>query len=288
MNAALPRKLRRLLADGLLMINRLVSSDRLSRRASNGSALVFAPHPDDEVLGCGGVIALKAQAGARVQVVVMTDGRASHKTLIDADELVKIRRAEAQAAGRELGLAVRYVFLDFEDHRLAEHDACACDRAAEIIEQFKPDEIYVPSRRDGISDHTETNRIVRHAVERVGKPVTVLEYPVWLWNGWPWTSDGARRPTGIMRGALQVARDVAEIVLACRTRVDVGTVLHRKRAALAAYRSQLQRPNGDPRWPVLADVAGGEFLRRFETGVEIFRRVERRGMEPKMGADERR
>jgi LmbE family N-acetylglucosaminyl deacetylase len=207
----------------------------------------------------------------------MTDGRASHKTLIDADELVKIRRAEAEAAGRELGLAVRYVFLDFEDHRLAEHDACACDRAAEIIERFKPDEIYVPSRRDGIGDHTETNRIVRLAVDRVGKPVTMLEYPVWLWNRWPWTRDGARRRSGFVRAALQAARDIAEIVLACRTRIDVGTVLPRKRAALAAYRSQLQRLNGDPRWPVLADVADGEFLRRFDTGVEIFRRTERRG-----------
>jgi LmbE family N-acetylglucosaminyl deacetylase len=254
--------MRRLVADGLMMVNRLVSSERLSRATGSTSALVFAPHSDDEVLGCGGVIALKAQAGARVQVVVMTDGRASHQALIDADDLVKIRRAEAEAAGRELGVANHYVFLDFEDHRLAEHLASACDRAAEIIERFEPEEIYVPSRREGISDHTETNRIVRLAVDRVGKPVTMLEYPVWLWNRWPWT---------------QAARDIAEIVLACRMRVDVGTVLHRKRAALAAYRSQLERLNGDPRWAVLADVAGGDFLRRFDTGVEIFRRTERRG-----------
>ena len=269
--------MRRLVADGLMMVNRLVSSERLSRATGSTSALVFAPHSDDEVLGCGGVIALKAQAGARVQVVVMTDGRASHQALIDADELVKIRRAEAEAAGRELGVANHYVFLDFEDHRLAEHLASACDRAAEIIERFEPEEIYVPSRREGISDHTETNRIVRLAVDRVGKPVTMLEYPVWLWNRWPWTRDVARRRSGLVRGALQAARDIAEIVLACRMRVDVGTVLHRKRAALAAYRSQLERLNGDPRWAVLADVAGGDFLRRFDTGVEIFRRTERRG-----------
>jgi hypothetical protein len=48
---------------------------------------------------------------------------------------------------------------------------------------------------------------------------------------------------------------------------------HRKLAALAAYRSQTQRLNGNPRWPVLSDVAGGEFLRRFESGIEIFRRT---------------
>jgi LmbE family N-acetylglucosaminyl deacetylase len=204
----------------------------------------------------------------------MTDGRASHKGLIGVDELVRMRRAEAEAAGRELGMAARYVFLDFEDHRLSEHHALACARVTELIEQFAPDEIYVPSRRDGIRDHVETNRIVRRAVERLGRPVTLLEYPVWLWNGWPWTRDNGWFQEGLVHGALRLLRDVAEIAVACRTRVDVGAVLDRKRAALAVYKSQLERLNGDSRWPVLGDVAEGEFLRRFETGVELFRRVD--------------
>ena len=38
------------------------------------SLLVFAPHPDDEVFGCGGLIALALDAGARVNVVVVSDG----------------------------------------------------------------------------------------------------------------------------------------------------------------------------------------------------------------------
>jgi LmbE family N-acetylglucosaminyl deacetylase len=264
-------RLRRFLAEGLLTVNRLASSDRLSRRAEKASALVFAPHPDDEVLGCGGVIALKARAGTRVQVVIMTDGRASHSALISADELVRMRRAEAREAALQLGLASDYVFLDFEDHRLMHHRDAACDRAVEIIDQFKPDEIYLPHRHDDIVDHIETNRIVRRAVDRIGRPVRLFEYPVWLWNGWPWTQAAVRYGPSVARRMLGMARNVAEIVFACRARVDVSSVLHRKRAALAAYRSQLQRLNGDPRWPVLSDVADGEFLRRFETDVEIFR-----------------
>lgn len=269
-------RVRRLVANGLLAVNRLISSTRSTPGTGNASALVFAPHPDDEVLGCGGIIALKAQAGARVKVVIMTDGRASHNALIDAGELTRIRRAEAQEAARQLGITEDYVFLDFEDQRLVEHRDEACDRVREIISRFQPDEIYVPNRRDGITDHYETNRIVQRAVDRVGEPVAVFEYPVWLWNGWPWTADNARRPQGMVRGALQVVSDVAEIVFASRSRVDVGAVLGRKRAALAAYRSQMERLNGCPDWPVLSDVAGGEFLRCFESGVEIFRRTDYR------------
>jgi LmbE family N-acetylglucosaminyl deacetylase len=266
------KKWRRLLADSLLLINRLLSSDWPSRRMCSASTLVFAPHPDDEVLGCGGVIALKAQAGARVKVIVMTDGQASHKALIAVDKLVKMRRAEAEEAARQLGLVARdYIFLDFEDHQLRQQHDAACERVAEIIDQFKPDEIYCPHRHDGIADHEETNHIVRRAVERISKPVVMFEYPVWLWNDWPWTQGDMRYGSGIVRRVLGTTRDLAEMVLACRARVDVGSVLPRKLGALAAYRSQMQRFSEEPRWPVLADVAEGEFLRRFETGVEIFR-----------------
>ena len=271
------QKWRRLLADGLLTVNRLVGSERPSGRMFKGSALVFAPHPDDEVLGCGGTIALKVRAGARVNVVVMTDGRASHSALIAANELIEIRRAEAQNAALRLGLSAEdYRFLDFEDHRLLRHRKAASDQVFEIIQQFEPDEIYLPHRRDVITDHVETNRIVRGVVNQIGNPVTLFEYPVWLWNNWPWTLDSARYGSGMVRDALGAIRDAAEIVFVCRDRVNVASVLTVKLAALGAYQSQLQRLNGSPRWSVLADVAEGEFLRRFETSFEIFRRTDYR------------
>ncbi|MBK9705044.1 MAG: PIG-L family deacetylase [Betaproteobacteria bacterium] len=265
------QKWRGLLVGFLLAVNRMVSTGGLTRRVRETSALVFAPHPDDEILGCGGTILLKVQASTRVKVIVMTDGRASHRGLIAEDELVRMRRAEAQDAARRLGLTdADYVFLGFEDHRLHEYRDAARERIVQIIGQFKPDEIYLPHRNDGLGDHVETNHIVRRAVASVGKPVTLLEYPVWLWNGWPWTPGNARYGTGIVRRLLGNARDIMEIVLTCRARVDISSVLHRKLDVLAAYRSQLQRLNGDSRWPVLSDVADGEFLQRFETDVEMF------------------
>ena len=108
---------------------------------------------------------------------------------------------------------------------------------------------------------------------RVGTPVMLLEYPIWLWNGWPWTSSLRSDESGILARASATFRDMAEIVLVCRARVDIHNVKGRKRAALDAYRSQMQRLNGNPRWAILADVASGEFLQRFEGDVEIFRRT---------------
>ena len=259
-------KWRSVLATGLLQVNRWLSFDLLEHSEANASALVFAPHPDDEVLGCGGTIAIKVAAGARVKVVIMTDGRASHRGLIEADELVALRRSEAIKAAHELGLAATdYLFLDYEDHQLHHYHQAAVERVGGIIDHFEPEQIYIPHRRDSILDHIETNRIVREAASRSMKSITLLEYPVWLWNSWPWSS-GAE-----IASRLELAKNMAAIVLGCRARVDVSMKQQQKSAALNAYASQFQRRNGIPYWPVLADVAGGEFLRCFETSFEIFR-----------------
>src|SRR5262245_42487805 len=76
------------------------------------SAVVFAPHQDDEVLGCGGTVVRKLRAGADVTVVFMTDGSAAHGDLIAPDELTRIRAGEARAACDLLGVpADRVLFL---------------------------------------------------------------------------------------------------------------------------------------------------------------------------------
>jgi hypothetical protein len=68
-------------------------------------------------------------------------------------------------------------------------------------------------------------------------------------------------------------RDGVELAFGCNTRVDVRLVLQRKLDALGAYRSQTQRGQANPDWPILSDVSDGEFLARFLTGVEVFRRT---------------
>src|SRR5690554_4503385 len=68
--------------------------------------LVASPHPDDETLGCGGLIARCAQLNIPVTVLAMTNGEASHPG--DANwqqKLALIRHQEQQNALRSLGLA---------------------------------------------------------------------------------------------------------------------------------------------------------------------------------------
>lgn len=235
--------------------------------------MVFAPHPDDEVLGCGGTIALKARAGADIQVVVMTDGRTSHAEFIDEPTLIRMRRLEALEAASRLGLASdAYTFLDVEDQCLCQHAERIERQVLELLRSFSPQQVFVPHRLDRLSDHVATFAIVASALRKYDQRVTLLEYPVWLWNNWPWTAHLRREDPRRVR-LQRMLRDGFSLAFGCSTRVDVRSVLKHKMYALDAYRSQVQRHQGNPQWPILSDVSDGAFLDRFLTGWEVFRRT---------------
>ena len=270
------RPLREGLAEILLAGGRKRSSEDSQDLGGNAPAIVFAPHPDDEVLGCGGTIALKAKAGADVHVVVMTDGRTSHARFMDAPSLVHMRQLEAIEAGRQLGLEPSaYTFLGIEDQCLNQHFDQAEQRVLEVLRRFRPRQVFVPHRHDRLADHVSTFRIVASALGRQedARHVTVLEYPVWLWNTWPW-SGGLRREDPRLVRVQRMLRDGFELAFGCRSHVDIRPVLKEKADALDAYRSQMQRLNDIPDWPVLSDVSNGAFLARFLSGREVFRRTE--------------
>ena len=261
------------LSEILLAAGRKWSAGDGHNFSQSARAIVFAPHPDDEVLGCGGTIALKVMAGSDVRVVVMTDGRTSHAKFVDAPTLIQMRRQEALEAAKHLGLEPSdYIFLDFEDQHLREHTSQARQRVVDMLQQSEPEQVFVPHRHDRLSDHMATFKIVASALRVYNKKITLLEYPVWLWNTWPWTGSWRGEDSRLLRGP-RLLRDGAELAFGCNTRIDIRPVLRHKVDALAEYRSQMQRWHNDPRWPILSDVSGGTFLARFLTGMEIFRQT---------------
>lgn len=243
-----------------------------STTPTDAAAVVFAPHPDDEVLGCGGTIALKIVRGARVDVVYMTDGAASHRGLIDPAELVALRRGEAVSALNRLGVPESAGhFLMFPDGELAHAREQAFSRIVALISDVKPREVFVPHRLDRLDDHVATNRIVFRALQEVRYVGDVYEYPIWLWHCWPWTTGGDLHRG--LRSVVKTARDVWSLVIGCAVRVDIGDVMERKRAALAEYRSQVERRPNAPTWPILADVSDGAFLARLTSRYEVMKRT---------------
>jgi LmbE family N-acetylglucosaminyl deacetylase len=231
-------------------------------------AWVIAPHPDDEVLGCGGTIARKAGQGAKVRVCFLTDGAASHDQRVAKADLRALREAEAVSACAELGVARDdIVFLGFEDGNLAKHEGVAELRSC--FQQWPVVEVYAPHHREGPEDHRAACRVARAAMGGLAEPSICLEYPVWCWNEWPWVeASGVRETVRAPPGFVRSLRLVHE----CRWRVPIEEVREQKRRALDCHRTQMFGPEGVDDCPTLASVGDGEFIKRFFSSHEIFAR----------------
>ncbi len=116
------------------------------------SALVLAPHYDDEVLGCGGLLARLAAAGAVVRVLFLTDGGGGREAIADRDAYRRRRRQEAAAATAVLGVA-GCDHLDLPDGALDQHlDAAAAGVRLALLAQ-RPELLLCPSPLEASADH---------------------------------------------------------------------------------------------------------------------------------------
>jgi LmbE family N-acetylglucosaminyl deacetylase len=240
------------------------------------AAMVFAPHPDDETLGCGGTILQKRRSGADLQIVFMTDGAASHAHLISRPELRAMRQREALEAVEALGLEpVQVSWLDFPDGELSVWRAEAITRVSRLLERHRPQQIFLPYARGEHSDHVATHSIVYEAVSRVELAATLLEYPVWSWRHWPVAGESGswRKVRAVLAGCRATVCGL-RFLRELRTSVAIQDVVAQKRAALERHVSQMQRRNGDPCWHTLGDVDQGEFLACFFQDYEYYRRID--------------
>ena len=113
------------------------------------TALVIAPHPDDEVLGVGGTIARLSAQGAEVHVAILTRGTAPRFT----EELVETVRKEAADAHRILGVSQTHFcgFPAAELDQVAQADLNG--QLGTLIRDILPDTLFIPFIGDVHSDH---------------------------------------------------------------------------------------------------------------------------------------
>jgi LmbE family N-acetylglucosaminyl deacetylase len=150
--------------------------------------LVVAPHPDDDVIGCGGSIIRHIRKGHSVTAVYMTSGEAG-SLVHPKEELRRIREAEAREAASVMGFG-DLIFLRNADGCLLA-DAENLTSLVRIIREKRPDMIYLPHAGEGCRDHRITYEICAEAVQRARGPwfqecpgdpwsvESVLCYEVW-------------------------------------------------------------------------------------------------------------
>jgi LmbE family N-acetylglucosaminyl deacetylase len=129
----------------------LVPASRFTR----GPALVLAPHPDDEVAACGGMVLHHVDAGNPVTVAFLTDGaRGSWKSEHDRD-YVALREQEARTACAFQGTEEPR-FLRFPDGGLSAKDPDLVAAIQDLVEEIQPFVVYSPSFFEIHNDHRQT------------------------------------------------------------------------------------------------------------------------------------
>ena len=121
--------------------------------------IVIAPHPDDESLACGGLIADACEQGLRTKVVLVSDGVGSHPNskAYPPERLRSLREEEARQAAAELGLGPKEIlFLGLPD-RFVPHEGKEAERAiatiADCVREIEAGSLFVSWRHDPHCDH---------------------------------------------------------------------------------------------------------------------------------------
>lgn len=215
-------------------------------------ALVLAPHPDDESIGCGGTVRKYVESGAKVWVAVLTDGRAGDPELRALpsddpqrkrreDELVQRRKDETLAALEVLGVE-EHCFLGAADGALDRHAAQIASRLADILSGWRPDIVLLPFLTDRHRDHFATNSCLLEAASRLDaswiESIGCMGYETWS-------------------------------PIYANLYVDITTVMEHKRKAVRCHQSQLRSNaflagiEGLNRFRAVSGLTGGDYAEGF-------------------------
>ena len=152
-----------------------------------GRVVVVAPHPDDEILGCGGLLAALVQRSPEIRIITVSNGEASHPNdpAWTPALLAQARRAEQARGLARMGFDANCVLrLGLPDGAVGAHRASLMQHLRSNI--VADDLVLTTWRHDGHPDHEATGDVVAQVCAEQGG--RLLEMPVWMWE-WSYPAD---------------------------------------------------------------------------------------------------
>ena len=153
-----------------------------AHKRAPGNVLVVAPHPDDDVIGAGGMMALLARNSSAVFSLYVTDGRNSRAALPAAakKKMAMVRRREALAALKTVK-ACGAVFFDYGSEELRDTKRGEALKAIrEVFLFFRPEAVYIPAPLDRHPTHQTVLRLALAALRSIrGFAPRLFGYSIW-------------------------------------------------------------------------------------------------------------
>lgn len=149
---------------------------KATKSLGKGKTLIFAPHPDDEVFGCGGAIITHKKQNDELKVVIVTDGDFPVTKKQETIEYTKIRKEESLNAAKILGYNTP-LFLNYPDGSLTANEDLIT-HLFEIIRGFEPQNIYLPAHTEIHPDHLALNYAGTEAAKRYEPNIDLIYYEI--------------------------------------------------------------------------------------------------------------
>jgi LmbE family N-acetylglucosaminyl deacetylase len=203
------------------------------------TVLVIAPHMDDEVIGCGGLM-LRHEDKRRLYCTFVTDGARSPVPLLPwtgnvPEDLAAIRVHEANDVLSFIGMPHTNIeMLNLPDGQIAGMSRLLREKLKARIGDLSPDYVFVPFRYDLHSDHVAVHRAVRGLQREGNCRAKVFEYIVYY--RWRLINGGDVRR--VLRPDLLF-------------RLDIASVASKKKEAISRYHSQSQVNYDWQEYPIL-------------------------------------
>lgn len=139
-------------------------------------ALVLVPHPDDEAIGCGGLLAALASSGVAVRVVLVSDGSGAGGL---PEGAAAVRFQEFLASLQVLGASISHEAWNLPDGGLSDCPMAMDSLLTESLANFEPSVLIAPWLYDLHPDHAAVGQLAVRAHQQLKFNQGVLFYEVW-------------------------------------------------------------------------------------------------------------
>ncbi len=130
--------------------------------------LCFAPHPDDEILGCGGSLIKAIKLGYEIHICYLTFGEQG-SPVFPTKKLKIIRKKESIKVSAFLGIPKSNIyFLGIPDNEINWHDIKAMKEIISLVRKIKPNIVYLPHEHENYYDHQQASLLIQRALGMAG------------------------------------------------------------------------------------------------------------------------
>jgi len=216
-----------------ILIYKTIGLLKPSKQISFKSILVIAPHPDDEVIGLGGIMLQTLQTAGKVNIVILTDGEESGSSK-DRDEIRRIRIDLSEKVAASLSIPPSSIIRLHLPDSLVPHKGKpgfnqAVEQLAQIIEDINPDAVFATHPLDyNPYDHVACSQMAIEAVK-----LSAIKPELWFYWVWAWYN------------LVYPAMQLHELSLKRLCKIDISAQLAKKNELIKIYLDPLS-PQGTP------------------------------------------